>query len=294
MSSADIAVTFFRKLESEDFRVLQALELGMSQHSFIPLEEIVKYSGLHPSEVEFRISSLHKEKLLRRWAGAYVGYSLNNAGYDCLAINALVRGDVLEAFGKPLGVGKEADVYDALTPTDERVAVKFHRIGRTSFRDTQRKRGYERDRGHTSWLYRSRLSAEKEFEALKLVYPVGVAVPRPISQNRHVVVMGLIEGSELAEVIEIEDPASVLNESLENVRLAYQRAGVIHADLSEYNIILQPDGHVLLIDWPQYVTKEHPNAEELLERDVANVLKFFRRKFKIKRNLDKELAKIKG
>lgn len=294
MSSADIAVTFFRKLESEDFRVLQALELGMSQHSFIPLEEIVKYSGLHPSEVEFRISSLHKEKLLRRWAGAYVGYSLNNAGYDCLAINALVRGDVLEAFGKPLGVGKEADVYDALTPTDERVAVKFHRIGRTSFRDTQRKRGYERDRGHTSWLYRSRLSAEKEFEALKLVYPVGVAVPRPISQNRHVVVMGLIEGSELAEVIEIEDPASVLNESLENVRLAYQRAGVIHADLSEYNIILQPDGHVLLIDWPQYVTREHPNAEELLERDVANVLKFFRRKFKIKRNLDKELAKIKG
>lgn len=293
MSSVDLAVSIVRKLEGEDFRVLQALELSMSQHRFVPLEEVVKYSGLSPSEVEFRIAGLHKEGLIHRRSGSYVGYILNNAGYDCLAINALVKGDVLEAFGKSLGVGKEADVYDALTPEGERVAVKFHRIGRTSFRDTRRKRGYKEDRG-VSWLYRSRLSAEKEFEALKLLYPAGVAVPRPIRQNRHVVVMGLIEGSELGEAGELEDATSVLDEVLVNVGLAYQRAGVIHADLSEYNIILQPDRHILLIDWPQYVTREHPNAEELLERDVANVLKFFRRKFRVERNLGEELAKIKG
>jgi RIO kinase 2 len=293
MSSADLAVSLVRKLVSEDFRVLQALELSMSQHRFVPLEEVVKYSGLSSSEVEFRISGLHKSGLLHRRSGAYIGYILNAAGYDCLAINALVKGGVLEAFGKSLGVGKEADVYEALTPEGERVAVKFHRIGRTSFRDTRRKRGYEEDRG-VSWLYRSRLSAEKEFEALKLLHPAGVAVPRPIRQNRHVVVMGLIEGVELAEAGEIEDADLVLDEVLANIGLAYQRAGIIHADLSEYNIIIQPDRHVLLIDWPQYVTREHPNAEELLERDVANVLKFFRRKFGVERNLDDELAKIKG
>ena len=294
MSSADLAVSLFKELGSGDFRVLQALELGMGQHRFVPLEEVVKYSGLPPSEVKFRIWNLHKTGLLYSQSGAYVGFVLNTAGYDCLAINALVKGAILEAFGKSLGVGKEADVYDALTPQGERIAVKFHRIGRTSFRDTRRKRGYEEEQGSASWLYRSRLSAEKEFEALRLLHPVGVAVPKPIRQNRHVVVMGLIEGSELAEAGEVEGAASILDEVLKNIRLAYQRAGIIHADLSEYNIILQLDGHVLLIDWPQYVTREHPNAEDLLERDVANVLNFFRRKFRVDRSLGEELAKIRS
>ncbi|RJS90361.1 serine/threonine protein kinase [Candidatus Bathyarchaeota archaeon] len=294
MSSVDLAVSLFRRLEGGDFRVLQGLELGMTQYRFVPLEEVVRYSSLPPSEVGFRISNLHRLGLVYRWVGPYVGYALNTAGYDCLALNALVKGGILEALGKPLGVGKEADVYDALTPEGERVAVKFHRIGRTSFRDTRRKRGYEGDRRHISWLYRSRLAAEREFEALKLVHSVGVAVPRPIKQNRHVIVMGLIEGWELAEVGEIDEAEAVLNEVLENVRLSYQKAGVIHADLSEYNIIIQADGHVLLIDWPQYVTREHPNAEDLLRRDVRNVLNYFRRKFRVRRSLEEELARIKG
>jgi RIO kinase 2 len=65
-------------------------------------------------------------------------------------------------------------------------------------------------------------------------------------------------------------------------RKSYLKAHIIHADLSEYNIILQPDGHLLIIDWPQATKTDHPNAEELLERDIKNVLIFFKRKFKIK------------
>ena len=53
------------------------------------------------------------------------------------------------------------------------------------------------------------------------------------------------------------------------------KAHVIHGDLSEYNIILKPDGHILIIDWPQYVKTDQVNAEELLERDLKNVLDFF-------------------
>ncbi len=59
-------------------------------------------------------------------------------------------------------------------------------------------------------------------------------------------------------------------------------AGIIHADLSDYNIIVKPDMHVLIIDWPQYVTKEHPNAKDLLTRDINNVLGFFDRKYKVR------------
>ena len=60
------------------------------------------------------------------------------------------------------------------------------------------------------------------------------------------------------------------------------KAHVIHADLSEYNIILKPDGHILIIDWPQYVTADHANAEELLERDLKTCLLFSDRKFNVK------------
>jgi len=218
---------------------------------------------------------------------------LSTAGYDCLAICALVKANVIEALGKPLGVGKESDVYDALSPEGRRVAVKFHRLGRISFRQTRRLRGYIADRRHISWLYQSRLAAEKEFEALKIVYPHGVSVPEPIGQNRHVVVMGFIEGAELYRVPEVPNAEEVLDEILENVKIAYQKAKVIHADLSEFNVVLKPDFHILIIDWPQYIRTDHPNAEILLKRDVKNILKFFKRRFNIKRDLQTVLEYIK-
>ena len=292
MSSAEIAVQMFRKLENEDLRVLQVIETAMSRHEFVPKELIGKFTKFSLGETDFRLGRLSKFQLIRRIKGAYVGYTLNYAGYDCLAINAFVKAEVLEAFGKPLGVGKEADVYDALNPREERIAVKFHRLGRISFRQTIRKRGYTTERN--SWLFQSRLAAEKEFQALKLVFPHGVAVPKPLSQNRHVLVMGMIEGAELAEYKEIPEPKKVLKEILRNIRIAYLKAGVIHADLSEYNVILKPDMHILIIDWPQYVTKEHPNAQQLLTRDVKNILRFFKRKHMLKPKLKENLAYVTG
>ena len=293
MSSADVAVSVFRKLEPEDYRVLLVIELGMSKHEFVPVSDLSNLAGLAHRQIEFRLSRLNKLKLIRRRVGSYVGYALSTVGYDCLAINALVKSDVLAAFGKPLGIGKESDVFDALAPNNERVAAKFHRLGRTSFRQARRVRGYIADRSHISWLFQSRLAAEKEFEALMLVFPCGVSVPRPVSHNRHVVVMGMIEGVDLYRVQELPEPAEVLDEILENVKLAYQAAGIIHADLSEYNVILKPDYHVLVIDWPQFVTKDHPNAGMLLERDVHNVLQFFQKRFRTQRDLQETLDFVK-
>lgn len=290
MSSAEIAVQVFRTLENKDFRVLHVIEAAMAKHEFVPKELIAKYTKFTLEETTFRLNRLHKMHLIRQMRGPYVGYTLNYAGYDCLAINTLVKAGVLESFGKPLGVGKESDVYDALNPKGERIAVKFHRLGRISFRQTRRKRDYAAKAEHANWLLQSRLAAEKEFQALRLVFPKKVAVPEPISQNRHALVMGMIEGAELAEWRKIPNPKKVLKEILFNIRKAYLKAGVIHADLSEYNVILKPDMHILIIDWPQYVTSCHPNAQQLLTRDVKNILDYFKRKhglsFKLKDALD--------
>ncbi|MBX5321440.1 MAG: RIO1 family regulatory kinase/ATPase [Candidatus Bathyarchaeota archaeon] len=290
--SAETAVKAFKSLESQDFRILQVIEAAMAKHEFVPKEVIIKYSKFNMEEATFRLEKLQKFRLIRQTKQPYLGYALNYSGYDCLAINAFLKAEIVEAFGKPLGVGKEADVYDALTPKGERIAIKFHRLGRISFRQTMRKRGYTTER--TSWLLQSRKAAEKEYEALKLVYPKGVAVPKPISQNRHAIAMGAIEGAELAEWKEVSQPEKVLKEILRNIRKTYLKAEIIHADLSEYNIILKPDNHILIIDWPQYVTKNHPNAQQLLRRDVENIITFFKRKHLLEAKTDRAIAYVAG
>jgi RIO kinase 2 len=279
MSSAEIAVQIFKELESEDFRILNIIEAGMSKHEFVPKEQIENHSKLPRDRVDFILGKLNKLGLTYRTQETYNGHTLNYTGYDCLAINALVKAGVIVSFGQTLGVGKEADVYDALNSEGRRIAVKFHRLGRISFRQTRRKRGYSRE--HSSWLFQSHIAAEKEFESMKLVYTKGVAVPEPISHNRHVVAMGMIEGAQLYKYKDIGKPEKVLKDILRNVRKAYLKAHIIHGDLSEYNIILQPDGHLLIIDWPQAVKTDHVNAAEYLERDIKNVLVFFSRKFNL-------------
>ena len=282
MSSAEVAVQVFRQLESEDFRILHIIEAAMSKREFVPVEQIQKYAKLPVDRIQFTLSKLNRLGLTHQVKGAYVGHTLNYAGYDCLAINNLVRAGIIESFGQSLGVGKEADVYDALSPAGKRVAIKFHRLGRISFRQTRRKRGYSNTQEHATWLFQSHLAAEKEFEAMQLVYKNGVSVPEPISQNRHVIAMGMIEGDQLSKYTEIPNPLKILKQIFRNVRKAYLKARIIHGDLSEYNVILKPDGHILIIDWPQYVKADQVNASELLERDLFNIVAFFKRRFKVK------------
>jgi RIO kinase 2 len=292
VSSAERAAQFLTKLDPRELRILQGIELGMAKYEFVPLETITKYTGLGNSEVEFWLKELEKKALLWRQSESYNGYILNYNSYDLLALNALVRAEVIDAIGMPLGMGKEADVLEALTPAGEGVAVKFHRLGRVSFRDTRRKREYSFNRHGVSWLYQSRLAAEKEYYALSLTFNAGVTVPKPINHNRHAVVMQRIEGNQLSEINQLDYPETVLEGILENVHKAYN-AGVIHADLSEFNIIISEEGIIYLIDWPQYIPPNHPNAGEILERDVKNVLTYFYRKFKITRSIEEMLRMIK-
>ena len=202
MSSADIAESLL-KLENEDFRLLSIIEAGMAQHEYVPVEQIHKFSKVPLDRITYSLGKINKLGLIYQSKGAYTGHTLNYAGYDCLAIHALVKAGVIGSFGQTLGVGKEADVYDALTPEGKRIAVKFHRLGRISFRQTRRKRLHKE---HSTWLYQSHLAAEREYHAMKQACEHGVAVPAPLGQNRHVIAMGMIEGGELARYKDIGKP----------------------------------------------------------------------------------------
>ena len=121
------------------------------------------------------------------------------------------------------------------------------------------------------------------------LYPK-VSIPKPFDQNRHAIVMELAKGSLLSKT-RLLDPEWYLEEILRQVGITYSM-GLIHADLSEYNIFASEDG-VQLIDWPQYITLEHPHADEILERDVSNILTHFYRKYGIKREINETLDEIR-
>jgi RIO kinase 2 len=287
------AIKSFKQLDNDDFKILEAIERGMRSHEHVPVKIISIISGFPEDEIMFRLDKLHQLELIIRWGGAYIGFEFNSNGHDCLALSALVQSNIVEAIGMPIGVGKESDVYEALTPEKKRVVIKFHRLGRISFRQTRRLRSYTAGRKHLSWLQESQIAARKEYIALKRIYPVISSVPEPIGQNRHCVVMELIEGEELSNILGIEQPVAILTEIIEILKTIYQLCGIIHADLSEFNILVTPEFNTIIIDWPQWVNKTHPNAEAILKRDVNNILTFFEKRFEVSEDMMAVLNHLK-
>ena len=277
----------FRKLDDNHFKVLRAIESNLSRFEVVPKDVIFRESGLG-QRAEKLLRKLHEYKLIWAPMGLERGFCLNYNGLDFLALKSLVDRNVIESLGKPLGVGKEADVYDAVSPRGERLAVKFFRIGRTSFKK------YERHRtallSAHSYIAASIKSAAREYQALKALHPRGVKVPKPVARNRHVVVTEFFQGIEMASIQYLARPLRILGEIIENVKKAYD-AGIVHSDLSAYNVLVTPEEEILIIDWPQWVRPSHPMAREYLRRDIAGLIKFFKRRWKI-RELPEDYLKL--
>jgi len=281
----------FLNTTNREFRILIAIENKMKFYEWVPIEEIASFTEYNLKETGHLLSTLAEKKLIHRNVGTYEGYRIYFEAYYLLALKALVERGSVNAIGDLVGVGKESRVYSAVGGlTGREVIIKFHTEGKASFKKVRIKREHIEDRKHLSWLYASRLAAKREYEVLKILYPE-VAVPQPIDHNRNAIVMSILKGQALAHT-KVDQPEWYLDEILAQVRKATQ-LGIIHGDLSEFNIFVNPQG-CELIDWPQYVTFSHPNVKELLYRDIDNVLTFFKKKYRISRNIEEVCSNILG
>lgn len=280
------------EIEEDDIRLLKTIEYQMSNHEWIPVPSISKNSDLDPQDAEYRINRVGELDLLDGKQLAEKSYRLNRKGYDVLAIKELARNKVLDSLSNSqIGVGKEADVYSGIREGDH-LAVKIFRIGRTSFTSVKlSRRGFSPEK--ENWLYLSKLTAKREMEALEKLYPE-IDVPRPIGQNRHILVTEVIDGVPMNDLVEIgeEIAKKALDNVIQNIRKALE-IGVIHSDLSRFNIFIQESGEITLFDWPQYVTLEHPDAFHYLKRDIENVAKDFGR-FDVNIDPEETLSELKS
>ncbi|OPJ79640.1 serine/threonine-protein kinase RIO2 isoform X3 [Patagioenas fasciata] len=272
-------VVMLRYLSREDFRVLTAVEMGMKNHEIVPASLIASIASLKHGGCNKILRELVKHRLLAYERTKTIqGYRLTNAGYDYLALKTLSSRQVINSVGNQMGVGKESDIYIVANEEEQQFALKLHRLGRTSFRSLKNKRDYHKHRHKMSWLYLSRLAAMKEFAYMKALHDRKFPVPKPVDYNRHAVVMELIDGYPLCQVHHMEDPASVYSELMDLiVKLANH--GLIHGDFNEFNLILDNDDRVTMIDFPQMISTSHANAEWYFDRDVNCIKEFFKKRF---------------
>jgi RIO kinase 2 len=276
------AAKYLIDIEKEDLRILMAIEIGMKRSEYVTVKNIRFYARYPLEETLYRLKKVHKEGMIIRNASSYeIGYTLNSLGYDVLALHALVERGKISQLGPLIGKGKESDVYSCMDDDNNIFALKIYRMGRTSFKNIKKTRNIIKNRKHLSWLYINRLSAKREFEALKRIYKLNLNTPKPIAFNRHIVVMSYLRGKELAYSRDIPNPRKIFKKIIKQIRIIYEKLGIIHGDLGEFNIVIDENENILIIDWIQWISKNHPNARKTLERDINNLCEYFKKKFKI-------------
>ncbi|WNY26550.1 serine protein kinase RIO [Methanolapillus ohkumae] len=239
-------------------------------------------------------------------------YTLSNKGY-------------ITEMGGSISTGKEANVFYAKGNEGE-VAVKIYRLASGTFKSMD---PYILKDPRFTNIRHSRKDivfawTKKESQNLIRAKKAGIRVPRPIVNDRNVLVMEFLgkDGNPLPILkdfaLDDNEALPVYRQIIEYMRRLYVRAHLVHADLSEYNILIDPHQdeteenksenekfsakdeknttglipEPIIIDVGQAVTLDHPNAREFLSRDIENIRRFFK-KYGISEDSKTILEKIK-
>ena len=200
---------------------------------------------------------------------------------------SLASKGVIDALGGSVCTGKEANIFRAIVGEKE-LALKIYRISTSNFTSMQDYLHGDPRFGNVKGTKSAIVSAwtRKEFRNLSRAEEMGVRVPHPIAMKDNILVMDLIGHGEhvapqLKDVdLEPGEAKRIYEKIVEYISVLYNGAGLIHADLSEFNI-LYDEGEPVIIDMGQSVTLDHPMSRKFLERDIANVTHYFLKKYAI-------------
>ncbi|HOU71061.1 MAG TPA: serine protein kinase RIO [Methanothrix sp.] len=194
---------------------------------------------------------------------------------------------VIDALGGSVCTGKEANIFRARAGEKE-LALKIYRISTSNFNSMQDYLQGDPRFSSVRGTKRAIVAAwtRKEFRNLSRAEEVGIPVPHPIAMKENILVMDLVavDGQAAPTLKEVdlkqEEARAVYERIVDYISQLYNRAQLVHADLSEFNILYH-QGRPVIIDMGQSVTLDHPQARRFLERDIANVAHFFRKRYGI-------------
>uniref|UniRef100_A0A671MEN2 Serine/threonine-protein kinase RIO1 n=1 Tax=Sinocyclocheilus anshuiensis TaxID=1608454 RepID=A0A671MEN2_9TELE len=185
-----------------------------------------------------------------------------------------------------ISTGKEANVYHATTAKGESRAIKIYKTSILLFKDRDKyvsgefrfRHGY--CKGNPRKMVRT--WAEKEMRNLIRLQTAQIPSPEPIMLRSHVLVMSFIGRDDMPApllknaVLSESKSRELYLQIIQNMRIMYNDARLVHADLSEFNMLYH-NGDAYIIDVSQSVEHDHPHALEFLRKDCSNVNDFFQK-----------------
>lgn len=180
----------------------------------------------------------------------------------------------------PIKVGKEANIFSA-KKGDKRVMVKIYRLETCDFnkmyyyiREDIRYVGLKGKKRKIIFAW-----VQREYRNLLKAREAGVNVPTPLTFKKNVLVLEFIgKEGHVAPMIKDQkpkDPKKFFEEVIKDIKKMYG-AGLVHADLSAFNILNFYEKPVF-IDFSQSTTLKNTSAPEFLERDIRNIVIFFKK-----------------
>lgn len=239
-------------------------------------------------------ASKHKKRLKDKADRATIERVLD--GRTIRIVDKLAARSKLFEFSGCISTGKEANVYTCRVCTDlsckmvrpkeeavVRGAIKIYQTSIMEFKSRLRYiDGEPRFKTFCTTNPRKlvKLWAEKEVRNLKRLNKAEIPSPRPIYLKNNVLIMTLVGDENCIaprlKDAKIENPDEVYGQCVDIITRMYRRAGLIHADLSEYNL-LYFNKTVFVIDVGQGVEVSHKNGHDFLIMDIRNINNFFRK-----------------
>eukprot|EP01127_Copromyxa_protea_P017830 TRINITY_DN5497_c0_g1_i2.p1 TRINITY_DN5497_c0_g1~~TRINITY_DN5497_c0_g1_i2.p1 ORF type:complete len:513 (-),score=134.46 TRINITY_DN5497_c0_g1_i2:12-1454(-) len=258
------------------------LKKGINEPSFNKLNLTVDLSGgLKEQNRKDDAKRLrHKEKASRATTEQVIDPRTRMILYKMLNNN------LINEIHGCISTGKEANVYYATTAEGKQMAIKIYKTSILVFKDRERyvsgefrfRRGYCKSNPRKM----VKVWAEKEMKNLARLNAARIPSPTPVYLRSNVLMMDFIgkagwPAPRLKDaVMTPEQYVRCYMQTLKMMWRMYHRCKLIHADLSEYNILFY-NNRVYFIDVSQSVEHDHPNALQFLRKDISNVTDFFGR-----------------
>ncbi|HYA22364.1 MAG TPA: RIO1 family regulatory kinase/ATPase [Thermoproteota archaeon] len=261
-------------LTATELKLLGTVEKTLLRRRTPTIRALERASQMTADRLGNIFARLFSKGLLRYSSPSKRSLALTFSGYDALALSELKDRLGLIMFSPSASKGKESDLHVGTTSLGEDLIMKFYRLGRVSFRSVMSKREMASHR--LPWVLMSARAASLEANAYRHLEEASVEVPHLVAANRHVLVFKTVPGV-LLQYVQHAD-LELAKKVFEQLRKMHEDAGMVHVDMSPFNVLVGDDGLVYLIDFPQWVLSSHTNAQEYLERDIRNILDFFKRR----------------